>query len=183
MYEHTILQKALASLEKHPSKADTLLSPSSALYHVLTSFYSTFDESVQQWITNSFESNPLYPEQLKYQSISGNMVRSKSELLIDLALFTHHIPFRYECMLTLGNSIYYPDFTLLHPVSGQIVYWEHFGLMDDPFYQQNAAHKVQRYMEHGIFPSDRLIITYESDNMPFTPQVVEKTIAQFFPHI
>ena len=74
----------------------------------------------------------------------------------------------------------YPDFTVMHPKTDQILYWEHFGLMDDLSYRKSAAHKVQRYMEHGIFPSDKLITTYESGDTPFTPQITEKTIAHFF---
>lgn len=100
-----------------------------------------------------------------------------------MAFFTHHIPFHYECALTLGGSTYCPDFTILHPVTGELVYWEHFGLMDDLSYRQSAAYKVQRYIEHGIFPSDRLITTYESNATPFTPQIVEKVIAQYFAEV
>ncbi len=181
--ENAILQKALLALEKHPSKSEALLSSDSAFCDVLISSYSSFDEAVQKWLALPFESNPYYPDQLKYKSVSGNMVRSKSELLIDAALFTHHIPFHYECALTLGGSTYYPDFTILHPVTGELVYWEHFGLMDDLSYRHSAAHKVQRYIEHGIFPSGKLITTYESNTTPFTPQIVEKTIAQYFPAI
>ena len=179
-YENNILQKALFELEKHSSQSESLLSSDSAYHDMLIASYSSFDESVQKSISSSFDSNPYYPEQLKFQSISGHMLRSKSELLIDSALFTHKIPFRYEAALILDDYTFYPDFTVMHPKTGQILYWEHFGLMDDLPYRKNASHKVQRYIEHGIFPSDRLITTYESSDTPFTPQIIEKTIAHFF---
>ena len=43
----------------------------------------------------------MHPEHLICKSISGNMVRSKSEMMIDMLLFQHRIPFRYECALVL----------------------------------------------------------------------------------
>lgn len=82
--------------------------------------------------------NPVHPEHLKHPCLSGHLVRSKSELLIDQALFTHQIPFRYECALKLNDLTLYPDFTIRHPETGQFFYWEHFGMMDSPTYSQNA---------------------------------------------
>lgn len=43
---------------------------------------------------------------------------------------------------------------------------EHFGIMDTPEYQKNAVDKVSLYMRHGIYPQDRLIITYETKEHP-----------------
>ena len=36
-----------------------------------------------------------------------------------------NIPFRYECALTLGNTTVYPDFTIMHPNTGELIYREH----------------------------------------------------------
>ena len=87
---------------------------------------------------------------------------SKSEALIDMALFSHLIPFRYECELSLGTHILYPDFTIRHPKTDDIYYWEHFGLMDNPSYCQNVSFKLQQYSLNGIIPSIQLITTYET---------------------
>lgn len=58
-------------------------------------------EELSQWAIESFTKNTFHPEQLKYHSISGNILRSKSEVLIDQALFHNLIPYRYECLLKL----------------------------------------------------------------------------------
>ena len=49
-----------------------------------------------------------HPENLKIQSYSGNLVRSKSEMLIDMFLFKNCIPFRYESLLQLDEINMYP---------------------------------------------------------------------------
>lgn len=67
-------------------------------------------------------------------------------------LLTNKIPFRYECELQLEETTLYPDFTLRHPLTGQVFYWEHFGMMDNPNYCRNATTKLQLYFSHGIIP-------------------------------
>ena len=39
-----------------------------------------------------------------HKGSSGNYVRSKSESMIDMVLYIHKIPFRYECALILGET-------------------------------------------------------------------------------
>jgi len=131
-------------------------------------------------MTSSFATNPLYPEQLVHKTISGNQVRSKSEALIDMSLYIHRIPFRYECALLLDELTIYPDFTIRHPKTGEYYYWEHFGLMDDESYCKNACSKLHLYSSHGIIPSIHLITTYETKDNPLTTEIIEKTIMHYF---
>lgn len=70
----------------------------------------------------SYKQNPLYPEQRNIKTLSGQKVRSKSESLIALKLTEFQIPFRYEAELYLEEQIYYPDFTLRHPDTGNFFY-------------------------------------------------------------
>lgn len=108
------------------------------------------------------------------------MLRSKSEMMIDMFLFLNKIPFRYECILNLGTSTIYPDFTVRHPRTGEILYWEHFGLMDNYKYCQNMHSKLQLYTSHGIIPSIHLITTYETNQNPLCSNTVEAIIQQYF---
>ena len=114
------------------------------------------------------------------KSISGNIVRSKSESLIDMSLYVRRIPFRYECELQLGEHTIYPDFTIRHPITGKVYYWEHFGLMDDESYAKNAFFKQQTYATYGIIPTQQLITTYETKNSPLSSDFVEKIIQFYF---
>lgn len=94
-------------------------------------FFTPLSKELLDWAKNPYTTNPKFPEQLIHKSPSGNLLRSKSEALIDAFLYKNKIPFRYECMLQLDDITLYPDFTIRHPTNGKTFYWEHFGLMDN----------------------------------------------------
>lgn len=97
-----------------------------------------------------------------------------------MMLYTNKIPFRYECALSLGDVKFFPDFTILHPKTEQVFYWEHFGLMDSPGYRQNVFSKQQIYASHGILPTVQLLTTYENQDHPLNIELVEKMIHYYF---
>lgn len=86
---------------------------------------------------------------------------------------------RYECELKLDNISFYPDFTLFNPVSGQLVYWEHFGMMDDPQYSLNASRKISRYIAGNIIPGINLIMTFETSSNPLSGIIAESKIEEY----
>ncbi len=162
-------ENAAQKLLEHPGYQE-LLSP----------YFRPVSQELVEWKSASFQSNPYKTEQLSIRASSGSMVRSKSEAMIDMALHTHKIPFRYECILILGDSVFYPDFTIRHPLTGELFYWEHFGLMDDPEYRQNAGKKMNQYISHGLIPGIHLITTYETAERPLGPAEIEEIISKYF---
>ena len=116
---------------------------------------------------------------LKHPCPSGNVVRSKSEAMIDLLLNQYGIPYRYECELKLDNISFYPDFTLFNPISEQLVYWEHFGMMDDLQYSLNASRKISRYIAGNIIPGINLIMTFETSSNPLSGVIAESKIEEY----
>lgn len=139
----------------------------------------TLFNNTKDWSTD-FQPCTKNPENLIHNTYSGIKVRSKSEAFIVNALFSCHIPFRYECALQIGNLLLYPDFTIQHPQTGKIYYWEHFGMMDDFEYVDKVAKKIASYCEHGIYPDDSLILTYESRRSPLDSDWVRQIIEHFF---
>ena len=109
---------------------------------LLSPYFSPLSEELKLWANSSYERSNKYPEKLIHKTSSGICVRSKSEAMIDMLLYTNKIPFRYECALNLDGITIYPDFTIRHPQTGQIYYWEHFGLIDIPFYQNKYIAKI-----------------------------------------
>ncbi len=90
------------------------------------------------------------------------------------------IPFHYEERLTLHGGVVFPDFTTRHPVTGEFIYWEHFGLMDNHDYIRKTANKIRLYSENGIVPMINLITTYENEKNPLDIGTVENIIEQFY---
>ena len=147
---------------------------------LLSPYFQPVSQQLSEWQHAPYEQNPKYPEQLIHKTPSGHLVRSKSEAMIALYLHTQKIPFRYECALQLGESTLYPDFTIIHPDTGEMFYWEHFGMMDEPFYYQKAFPKLQLYASYGIIPSINLITTSETKKNPLGYEVIEKAIEHYF---
>ena len=94
----------------------------------------------------------------------GTMVRSKSEALIAGILELYGLEYQYEKRLTLGGRSFYPDFTLSNVLSGELIYWEHFGLTHDSEYRKAMTEKLAVYEEHGILPWKNLIATFDSED-------------------
>lgn len=162
------------------SKAELMLTVVSEYQNLLSPYFKVLSQELYDWENSPYEYCMKYPEQRKHKTASGNMVRSKSEVLIDMALYTHQIPFRYECALQLGDETFYPDFTIRHPYTGEIYYWEHFGKMDNERYAKNTGSKLQFYIEHGIIPGVKLITTYETKEKPLSTETVENVIKEYF---
>lgn len=174
LHEKNAIDFYLRHHRSTPSQAEHMLTNMPEYQELLSPFFQPLSQDLYDWMKSTYPQNPKYPEQLTHKTSSGNLVRSKSEALIDMVLYINKIPFRYECALQLGETILYPDFTIRHPVTGQTYYWEHFGKMDDPSYSKNAFSKLQLYTSHGIIPTIQLITTYETLNTPLSSDSIEK---------
>ena len=156
------------------------------LYHqewskLLANHFEADTAELKNWVNEEYEHCKKYSENLIFKGTQGKMLRSKSEVIIDMLLYKYHIPFRYEAKLELCNEIeIYPDFTMRHPQNGKIIYWEHFGLMDDEVYRNNACNKIRLYCENNIIPSVNLIATFETKNYPLDIGHVESIIKEYF---
>ncbi len=135
--------------------------------------------SLSAWQQEKYDKNPYNPEGLKCRSQSGILVRSKSEAIILGQLESYDIPFRYEAHLELAGSSFYPDFTILNPKGNRIIYWEHFGMMDNPTYFASMEKKIRIYKECGIVQWINLIVTFETKETPLDGRTVNDIIKAF----
>ncbi|MBE5920365.1 MAG: hypothetical protein E7272_11065 [Pseudobutyrivibrio ruminis] len=120
-----------------------------------------------------------YPEALTHPTVGGIMVRSKSESMIAIALAENNIPFRYENLLSIDNITIAADFTILHPITNKIYYWEHFGLLDNETYLENFAAKIKAYAKSNIILGDNLIATFETSENPLSYNTISNIIEQY----
>ena len=163
-----------------PSKAERMLCEGTEYQELLVSFTKPKSQKHYEWMKEPYQTNENYLQNKIYKTSSGNMVRSKSEALIDMVLSVHKIAFRYECALQLGENMIFPDFTIMHPDTEEIYYWEHFGKMDNPKYAKRTGEKLQLYLAHGIIPSINLITTFETAENPLNTCVLEKIVGEYF---
>ena len=163
-----------------PSESSKLLTEHPEYSRLLSPFFTPLSKELLAWSQEPYQTNPEHPEHLIHHGAANHLLRSKSEAIIDLLLYTNKIPFRYECALSLGGIILYPDFTIIHPVTGKVYYWEHFGLMDKPSYRKKNYERLQLYSAHGIFPGDNLIITFETKDNPLSISLINQIIERYF---
>lgn len=162
-----------------PAKAEHLLTQNSEYQRLLSPYFKPLSQELEEWSNSTFTQCTKYPEHKIHLTASGNMVRSKSEVLIDMQLYINQIPFRYECELQLGDVTIYPDFTVRNPRTSKTYYWEHFGIMDDSSYTNNVSLKLNTYISNHIIPTIDLITTYETQNHPLTIDTINHVIATY----
>lgn len=148
---------------------------------LVSPFIMTDEEFVQKWEHTPFQGKKINPAVPSYTTNHGETVRSKSELLIANLLAQRHIPYRYEFPVSLrGIGTIYPDFRILNVRLRKEYIHEHFGMMDDPVYSDRAVSKISCYMSNGIFPGDKLILTYETRNHPIDMKQLNLIINKYY---
>ena len=179
------LEASLAEIKLHETKTSTAEKALTALLNdnayveLLSDYFGKLDSEATVWANADYPKNTNHPESLVHPTVGGLMVRSKSESMIAIALSEQQIPFRYENLITIDDATFAPDFTILHPHTGQIMYWEHFGLMEDEKYLNDFSHKIICYAKNQIYLGENLIATFETSDCPLDYQSINNKIKQF----
>ena len=92
----------------------------------------------------------FFENNLIHRTASGEMVRSKSEVIIADHLANADVEYFYERPLTIEGVTKYPDFTIEDMESGLTFYWEHCGMLHVPSYRRRWEEKLEWYRTHGI---------------------------------
>lgn len=173
-----------------------LASKESALLEKLLGFYNTYNladiyenmnvnrkklvcplEISDKSYSHIWQNTPFEKKQLNttftFLTERNEKVRSKSEVIIANYLNTLKIPYKYECPHTLGDKVFYPDFTILNVKTRKEIIFEHFGMMDDESYRNNAFDKVELYAHNGYIPGVNFIYTFESKSHPLNISTLE----------
>lgn len=155
--------------------------------------YSSDDRSeTARRLTNLFVApSPIevdgrfFEEHLIHRTARGEMVRSKSEVIIANALSAKGIDYAYERPLTIDGVTKYPDFTIEDMETGVTLYWEHCGMLHVPSYRQRWEAKVAWYKSHGIHSrgddggtEGSLIVTRDEANGSIDSAKISRIIGQ-----
>ena len=131
------------------------------------------EEYVEQWKSVQYQGKRFYEDLPELYTANGERVRSKSEVIIADLLSREGIPYRYEYPVFLkdfGNV--YPDFTVLNVRKRKEMYWEHFGMLDEPLYAEHAVQKIATYEQNGMIQGESLIFSYETKMKPLNQKLV-----------
>lgn len=121
----------------------------------------------------------FYEAGLIHRTARGELVRSKSEVIIADALFDKGIDYEYEKELYLNeDGIKSPDFTIDDAESGIKFYWEHCGMMSDETYNRRWQAKRMVYEKHGIVEGKNLIVSYDKADGSIDSQEIRILISK-----
>ena len=111
-------------------------------------------------------SNDLFPKSLVHCTPGGQLVRSKSELVIANMLEHMGIPYRYEAEFFGENEPgrRLPDFTFATP-DGRRIIWEHLGMLHRPEYALGWEEKRRWYEKNGFIEDVNLFTTRERSGL------------------
>ena len=141
-------------------------------------------ELINKWESEKFELYKGYEENLKYETEGGEIVRSKSEVIIANLLYSKRnvLRYKYESPLDVRKNgrlfTIHPDFTIMNINTGKVVYWEHAGCMDNVEYVNDFICKVNTYISNNIIPGKNLIITYETLDSPLNINTIKILISK-----
>lgn len=126
----------------------------------------------------------MYPENLRYETEQGDVVRSKSEVIIANILYHNRkdILYKYERPLEVMENgrqkTIYPDFTILNKHTGKVIYWEHAGRIDDSYYANEFARKMNTYIANELLLGRDVVVSLESSSSPLDIKVVKQLVKQ-----
>jgi hypothetical protein len=110
------------------------------------------------------EAQAPYAEHLVFRTTQGELVRSKSELIIANYLHGAGLAYQYERPLdgTSAPGRLRPDFSFVDD-AGDVYIWEHLGMLDRPDYARSWEWKKAWYESNGFREGDNLFTSTESD--------------------
>lgn len=148
--------------------------------------YSTAEYSeIAKRYTDLFEmpsivkvSDCYYEDRLIHRTVRGELVRSKSEVIIANMLLEKGVYYEYEKVLDIGGVKKLPDFTIED--AARTYYWEHCGMMNDEEYRKKWEMKKQFYEKNGIIEGENLIVTFDDENGGIDSKKIKEIMDKYF---
>ncbi|WP_077702784.1 hypothetical protein [Virgibacillus dokdonensis] len=116
-----------------------------------------------------------FEEKLIHKTIRGEMVRSKSEVIVANILDKLKMEYTYEESLNVNGKTYIPDFTLRY--KGKTAYLEHLGMLGKKSYEKDWEKKKANYESVDISEAlGNLIITEDGLDGSLDATLIERKI-------
>jgi hypothetical protein len=113
-----------------------------------------------------------YPEKLIHRTLTGELVRSKSEVVVANVLTKLGIDYKYEEPVEVApHDFRLPDFTI--SFKGKTWYWEHLGMLNLESYKKEWEQKKAWYKKHKLI--EKIITSQDGPDGGIDSLQIEKT--------
>ena len=147
---------------------------------LVTPVEPTWKQLLDAWYAEEYQGKEFQEGTAVILTEKGERVRSKSEKILADFFYRRNIPYKYEKPLYLrGYGTVYPDFSFLSKKTGQEIYWEHEGMMDKQEYARTAIRKLESYQKNDIYPGDRLILIFETEQSVLNTKTIEGLVNKY----
>ena len=147
---------------------------------LVTPVEPTWNQRLAKWYAEVYQGKEFREGTPLILTEKGERVRSKSEKILADYFYRKNILYKYEKPLYLkGYGTVYPDFTFLSKKTGEEIYWEHEGMMDKQDYARTAVRKIESYQMNHIYPGDRLIMTFETEQNILNSKLIENLTEKY----
>ena len=147
---------------------------------LVTPIHMTEADLRREWEAVKYEPGYYKQDAPIFITDRGERVRSKSEMLIANLLNRLNIPYRYEYPVAINykgkERIFRPDFLILDAPNRREIFFEHFGMMDEPEYAKQAFQKMKIYEENGLYEGSGMYYSFESLHSPLDTQFFERRL-------
>lgn len=137
--------------------------------------------NMNHWETAPYRRSKKHLEQLIHRTMKGDMVRSKSEVIIANMLTAKNIPYHYEeeLDLLLPKITIAPDFKIAVPRENRFRLLEHCGMISDPDARSKYLQKLNTYLTNGYMPTRDVLFTFDDQAQHIDTQIISQIIDAF----
>lgn len=150
LYKNINVMSKIEKVLEMRSLDDFYFNLSSDRKNIVTPVDNTHVYYFNEWKNEKYDSLPFRDSDQEIITNKGDRVRSKTEKILADKFFNFGIEYKYECPISIAGEVKYPNFTFFDFKTGEEIYWEHFGMMDDDDYSKNAFKKLNFYQRNNF---------------------------------
>lgn len=127
-----------------------------------------------------YEAGRPYPEGLVLRTVSGEMVRTRGEVIIANTLDSFGLSYVYEWPKWIDGRLRWPDFTVLHPKTKEIITIEYMGRYDDSGYREKNNPRMEEFFNEGYILGQNLLVFMDNADGIIDSNKIHRVIKAFF---
>jgi len=171
-----------AFLEKYQStELETVVKDLPKAYRMASAVqvHSEVFINAKKWEAKTYQKSTRNEADLRHKTQKGDLVRSKSEVIIANILYGRNIPYHYEEIVSINGVTMAPDFKIAVVSENRFKFLEHCGMISDAEYRESFLWKLRNYIEDGYVPWRDVFFTFDDLEGSIDTLTIYKIIDQF----